>query len=440
MTAPRPSPGRLRRRLAIAFALVGAVSSGLLAIGSYAVVERARTTDAQDRALVQAKANLQLARSAASVEQLQRRLASRPGFATVPVVDGKAQPGTLPVPPDLSRLVGDGNLAYRWSTVRGHRYLVVGAPSRGAELYFFFDEQQLQDDLDQLRVILIGAWLVLAALSALVGIVLARRVLAPVGEASAAARALAEGLLETRLPSRGADEFGEWASSFNQMADALEAKIDALSLAREREQRFTADVAHELRTPLTALVNEAAILRDQIDQMSPDAQRASRMLTADVTRLSRLVEDLLEISRLDAGAEPVRAEPVDLGTARAGRARRERMGGLGRRRRRRPARGVRPSAAGARDRQPDRQRAAPRRRSGGGLRARGGRPLGADRDRSRARHPGGRAGIGVRQVCQGRRRRRAGAAWAWRSPASTRRRWAGKSGPRASQGQARPSR
>ena len=206
-----------------------------------------------------------------------------------------------------------GTWPYRWSTVRGHRYLVVGAPSRGAELYFFFDEQQLQDDLDQLRVILIGAWLVLAALSALVGIVLARRVLAPVGEASAAARALAEGLLETRLPNRGADEFGEWASSFNQMADALEAKIDALSLAREREQRFTADVAHELRTPLTALVNEAAILRDQIDRMSPDAQRASRMLTADVTRLSRLVEDLLEISRLDAGAEPVRAEPVDLG-------------------------------------------------------------------------------------------------------------------------------
>ena len=115
------------------------------------------------------------------------------------------------------------------------------------------------------------------------------------------------------MPNRGADEFGEWASSFNQMADALEAKIDALSVAREREQRFTADVAHELRTPLTALVNEAAILRDQIDQMSPDAQRASRMLTADVTRLSRLVEDLLEISRLDAGAEPVRAEPVDLG-------------------------------------------------------------------------------------------------------------------------------
>ena len=311
MTAPRPAP-RLRRRLAIAFALVGAVSSGLLAIGSYVVVERARTSDAQDRALVQARANLQLARSTGSVAQLQRRLASRPGFATVPVVDGKAQPGTLPVPADLTRLVGEGNLAYRWATIGGHRYLVVGAPSRGADLYFFFDEQQLQDDLDQLLLILLAAWLVLALVSGLVGVFLARRILAPVAEASAAARALAEGLLDTRLPGRGADEFGEWASSFNQMADALEGKIEALSLARERERRFTADVAHELRTPLTALVNEAAILREHLEQMPADAQRASRLLTSDVARLSRLVEDLLEISRLDAGAEPSSIEPVDL--------------------------------------------------------------------------------------------------------------------------------
>jgi len=133
-----------------------------------------------------------------------------------------------------------------------------------------------------------------------------------VAEASAAARALAEGLLDTRLPGRGADEFGEWASSFNQMADALEGKIEALSMARERERRFTADVAHELRTPLTALVNEAAILREHLEQMPADAQRASRLLTSDVARLSRLVEDLLEISRLDAGAEPSSIEPVDL--------------------------------------------------------------------------------------------------------------------------------
>jgi signal transduction histidine kinase len=317
VTAPRPSPGRLRRRLTVAFVLVGAVSSGLLAVGSYLVVREARMNDAADRAVVQAGANLQVARATltgdpASVTRLQNRLASRPGFTTVPVVGGRQQDDTLPIPGSLRGVVGQGNLAYDWTTVHGSRYLVVGAPARGAQLYFFFDEQQLQDDLDQLRLILISAWLVLAVLSGLVGVVLARRVLAPVGEASAAARALAEGLLDTRLPRRGADEFGEWAESFNRMAGALESQIDALSVARERERRFTADVSHELRTPVTALVNEAAILREHLDRMPPEAQHASRLLTADVARLHRLVEDLLEISRLDAGAETSSLQPVDL--------------------------------------------------------------------------------------------------------------------------------
>ena len=317
MNATRPSPGRMRRRLAIAFALVGAVSSGMLAAGSYAVVREARMNDAADRAVVQADANLKVARATlrgdtASMNRLLDRLQTRPGFQTVPVVGGRQPADTLPVPGDLRDLVGEGNLAYRWTTVDGTRYLVVGAPAPRSQLYFFFDEQQLQDDLDQLLLILLAAWLVLALASGLVGVVLARRILAPVAEASAAARALAEGLLDTRLPGRGADEFGEWASSFNQMADALEGKIEALSMARERERRFTADVAHELRTPLTALVNEAAILREHLEQMPADAQRASRLLTSDVARLSRLVEDLLEISRLDAGAEPSSIEPVDL--------------------------------------------------------------------------------------------------------------------------------
>jgi signal transduction histidine kinase len=317
VNALRPSPGRMRRRLAVAFALVGAVSSGLLAAGSYAVVRESRMSDAVDRATVQADANLKIADATlrgdtASMTQLLDLLKSRPGFQTVPVVGGRQPADTLPVPQDLRTVVGAGNLAYQWTTVDGTRYLVAGAPSGNAQLYFFFNEQQLADDLGQLMLILLAGWAVLVLLSGLVGVVLARRILAPVAEASAAARALAEGLLDTRLPGRGADEFGEWASSFNQMADALEAKIEALSLARERERRFTADVAHELRTPLTALVNEAAILRDHLGQMPPDAQHASRLLTADVARLSRLVEDLLEISRLDAGAEPPSVQPVDL--------------------------------------------------------------------------------------------------------------------------------
>jgi two-component system sensor histidine kinase MtrB len=133
-----------------------------------------------------------------------------------------------------------------------------------------------------------------------------------VGRASRAARAVAEGLLDTRLPVRGRDEFSAWAASFNEMAEALETKLEALSRAQARERRFTADVAHELRTPVTALVAAASLLADQLDTLPADARHAAGLLVTDVVRLRRLVEELMEISRLDAGREAVSVRPVDV--------------------------------------------------------------------------------------------------------------------------------
>ena len=97
------------------------------------------------------------------------------------------------------------------------------------------------------------------------------------------------------------------------MAAALEAKIADLSAAQARERRFTADVAHELRTPLTALVGEASLLAEHLESMPPESRRPAELLVADVGRLRRLVEDLMEISRFDSGQESVHAERVDLG-------------------------------------------------------------------------------------------------------------------------------
>ncbi len=218
------------------------------------------------------------------------------------------------MPEGLEPLVEDGQLAYQREEVGGTPMLVTGGQVAGSsvDLYFFFSEQELKDDLAQLRNILLAGVVVLSLLGALVGALLARRTLAPVARASAAAQSLAEGLLETRIPVERADEFGAWAVSFNEMADALQGKIAALSAAQERERRFTSDVAHELRTPLTALVAEAELLGEHLDRMPDDARRPAELLVADVGRLRRLVDDLMEISRLDAGAVTASAEPVDL--------------------------------------------------------------------------------------------------------------------------------
>jgi two-component system sensor histidine kinase MtrB len=325
--------GRLRRRLTITFALVAAIATGALALGTYLVVRESRLDDSVSSALAQARTNLVLAgaildRSSAieDVDGLLDFYGRRAGFETVALV-GEGPPFSssfsalgAQVPAGVQHLVQGGDLAYERIRIADTPYLVAGGrvPPSQAELYFFFSEEALHDDLAQLRTILLAGWGVVVALSAAAGALVARRVLRPVAQASEAAHSLAEGLLETRLPVDAEDEFGAWATSFNEMAEALEEKIRALSEAQARERRFTSDVAHELRTPLTALAGEASLLGEHLERMPPEARRPAQMLVEDVERLRRLVEELMEISRLDAGRGDVRTEDVDLAQLAAG--------------------------------------------------------------------------------------------------------------------------
>jgi two-component system sensor histidine kinase MtrB len=125
---------------------------------------------------------------------------------------------------------------------------------------------------------------------------------------------MAAGDLSIRLPADTDDELGSLAVAFNQMAASLEGQIAALRDGRDRERRFVADVSHELRTPLTALVNEAAHLRGRLDSLPETDRRVGELLVADVARLRVLVEDLLEISRLDSA--PTHPEPSRVDLAR----------------------------------------------------------------------------------------------------------------------------
>ncbi|MBW3592857.1 MAG: HAMP domain-containing histidine kinase, partial [Actinobacteria bacterium] len=315
-------PARLRRRLAIAFALVAGLTAGALAVSSYLLVRETRLRDSVDAAVQQTRFNLELAREVppeGGSEELLAAYERRGEFETAGRLGERDFSSSLSVarshaPAELRRLVEGGQIAYQRTTIGQTPYVVTGGRAgRHAELYFFFSEEELTADLDQLRNILLAASVALAVVGGLIGMLLARRTLAPVARASAAARSIAEGLLETRLPVGTKDEFGAWAASFNEMADALQRKIGELSAAEARERRFTSDVAHELRTPLTALVAEASLLRDHLDRMPAEARRPAELLVADVGRLRRLVDDLMEISRLDAGALAVRDEPVDVG-------------------------------------------------------------------------------------------------------------------------------
>jgi signal transduction histidine kinase len=308
----------LRRRLTLVLALAVGLSGIALGAGSYFLVRHNLLADSVDSSIVQTRRNLAVAPAYPDTGQLVDAYKSRGDFLTVATRGGRtflssASVSLRSVPAGLRAVVGRGELGYQRTTVAGDRFLVTGAPAaNGTKLYFFFPENGLRHELSVLRNVLLGGVGILVLLAALVGVVLARSTLRPVARASTAAQSLAEGLLETRLPVEGRDEFGAWAQSFNEMAAALEAKIGELQAAQARERRFTADVAHELRTPLTALMGEASLLADHLDQLPPESRRPAELLIADVARLRKLVEDLMEISRFDAGAESVHAEEVDV--------------------------------------------------------------------------------------------------------------------------------
>ena len=139
------------------------------------------------------------------------------------------------------------------------------------------------------------------------------RVLIPVRRTSLAAQRLASGLLSERLAVTGEDELSALARSFNDMADALESQIKRLENLSELQRLFVSDVSHELRTPLSSirLASEQIMeARDEIDD--PLAVRSIEILQDQVDRFTRMLEDLLAISRIDSGHVQLSVEETDL--------------------------------------------------------------------------------------------------------------------------------
>jgi signal transduction histidine kinase len=220
-----------------------------------------------------------------------------------------------PVTDELRAAVAEGNIRYQTVPVEGDPTIVVGSQLRAGELsiYFFFPQGERLAEMAGLRNVLVGAGVLLAVLGAIGGYLLARRLLRPVRDASRAAVQLSRGDLSIRLPV-GSDEFGVLAASFNQMAANLQSEMLDLEAGQARERRFVADVTHELRTPVSALVGEASLLRARLEAdpsaCPPEVARLAELVTLDIARLRVLVDDLLEISRLEAQAAERVLEPV----------------------------------------------------------------------------------------------------------------------------------
>ncbi|MFE9422233.1 sensor histidine kinase [Kitasatospora sp. NPDC006697] len=217
------------------------------------------------------------------------------------------------------RPVGPGNpYAYHlyWQRVDldGHPYVVGGtrvAPS-GPTAFMFKSLDNERADLNTLGWSLAVATLLALIAATLLAQAASATVLRPVRQLADAARRLGEGKLDTRLEVSGTDELSDLVRTFNSTAEALSEQVEELSAREAQSRRFVADMSHELRTPLTAMTAVTDILEDEAESLDPMIEPAVRLVVSETRRLSDLVENLMEVTRFDAGTAKLVADEMDI--------------------------------------------------------------------------------------------------------------------------------
>jgi signal transduction histidine kinase len=263
----------LRARTALAFALVAAIVAGGMGGAVYAL----SAADRGDRART---LQSQRAQIAASVYRSTQRL------VLGATLNDPAAPASL------RAAVRRGDVA----SFRSGTAVWAGAPAGAAAVLVRGSFAEDQRALQTLRTTLGWAGAGATVAGALVGLLLASGLSRRLRRAAATARRIGDGELSARIGVAGHDEVGALAAAVDRMADSLRDRI-------ERERSFAADVAHELRTPVTGLVSAAALL--------PTGE-VPELVRGRTARLRSLVEELLEISRLEGGGERAEERWVDL--------------------------------------------------------------------------------------------------------------------------------
>jgi two-component system sensor histidine kinase MtrB len=150
--------------------------------------------------------------------------------------------------------------------------------------------------------------------SALLAQAAATTVLKPVHRLGVAARRLGEGKLDTRLRVSGTDELADLSRTFNNAAEALEKRVAEMAARDDASRRFVADMSHELRTPLTAITAVTEVLEEELEAegIDPMIEPAVRLVVSETRRLNDLVENLMEVTRFDAGTARLVLDDVDV--------------------------------------------------------------------------------------------------------------------------------
>jgi two-component system sensor histidine kinase MtrB len=324
----------LRTRLLAAFALLGVSTAALVAGVDYVQARDVILQKTQDTAVLTLTERIETLSplggtppSQTELDEIAGRLSDRDDAAVAVYRDRRsAGPDSDTLPPELRHAVREGHVVWQRVSMNGTPTLVIGTQLRlvqpgGAtlsselEVYSVRSLEPEQRSIDQLAT---RAWLtgaVALAFAVLLALLAGRGVLGPVRELRRATNRLGEGDLTARAEVRGTDELADVARTFNSTAETLERRVGELRRLESEARRFVADVSHELRTPLAAMTAVTDVLDDEAQRLPGDAGQAARLVSEETHKLTRLVNDLIEVSRFDTGSATLALDDVDVAEA-----------------------------------------------------------------------------------------------------------------------------
>jgi len=203
-----------------------------------------------------------------------------------------------------------------------YRVLANHARGPGQSIVTGIPTSDVDDTLLSVLVMFCVVGVIALIAAATVGILIIRRQLAPLSRVSAAARQVADLELdrgEVNLPTpivkvdpvAAHTEVGQLGSALNRMLDRIAGALSARHASETRVRQFVADASHELRTPLAAIRGYTELAQRKRDDVPDDVAHAMGRVESETERMTRLVEDMLLLARLDTG-RPLEREPVDL--------------------------------------------------------------------------------------------------------------------------------
>ncbi len=314
---------RLRTKVTLVFGLIALVATVSLTVVTYAFARSSLLDQRLDVARSQAVANANRVRDElrfSGVTSLREFFPSggirteEDGFAFMRLSAEEGDVATtgqriteMSFPPELRRTLGQGMSAVQVYDFGGESFVAVGVAISEFDLQYFeaFELAPTERTLNAVLLALVIGSGITVLLAAAAGWWTSRRLLRPLGRITDAAGAIATGGLDSRVALEGDPDLDRLAESFNGMADAVQARI-------EREARFASDVSHELRSPITALAAAAEVINGRRGELPDRTQQALDVVVGQVRRFDAMVIDLLELSRIDAGATDVHREEVEI--------------------------------------------------------------------------------------------------------------------------------